>query len=512
MRALHLLPLRPPALLVAILAPKRLLHGDRHTSERGEYRGRAGYPYNPRGRGRGRGRGTRRDGDSMDRRSWSVDSPSAGPEQGEHRFRNGDYSNRQTGGLSQGETVAEEKKVGEAKVVSPTSVRSDASRNTRRRDDENIGHDSRQKEQDKSIDDEIGWRYEKVDKNFQTKLEAAYEENREKIHRLFSEPLVINLPKHDGNFCPDLFVGFSHYEHRMRDEYRQVIAKILGLADPKMIALSSAWSGRFNPSAFPASRKVLGVSIKGIKRTDDNEKDVNRGAQRETSEDKDGRHDGEYSAKIRAAVADINKNRYLKHHINAASIATAEVELKADDKNVFLVAKHISHEAQAHRVFVLCFSDKDVEKFSAMMDSWLRAAEVVPKILLAKDLLVACSLPGDLRILHEGSGGGGGDFEQQQRREGRIEVPSPSFQILMSSLKQIAGGYDVNPSCVVFINGALLGGLPVMAEFVRRNSRGLLAALQRPNDVEFKNLAMRRVGKKASRPVLMRDSDKPTSR
>jgi hypothetical protein len=327
--------------------------------------------------------------------------------------------------------------------------------------------------------DVSGWFFEKVDENFQTELEAAYERNQQRIQRLFSEPLIIDIPKNDGNWCPDVFVGFSHYDHRRRDEYRQVLAQICGI-EPRAVSLSTAWSGRFNPAAFPQSRKVLGVSIST---TTSLSSDTEKGPSTSSAFDA-----GEKEKRIRLIVDAINQRKYLANfHMNAASSATEEVAIRPEDPRIAQIAHNVVKDAAVHRIYILCFSDGAQEGMNELLSKWLHSAQVVPKFVRVADVLTGCSLSTDLTSTNG--------------------EPTESFRLLTEALKRLSGGYDVTPTAVVFINGALLGGPREMKDFLRRNAKTLVAALQRPQDIGFKENIIGR--SKRSRPTVMRDSAVP---
>lgn len=78
----------------------------------------------------------------------------------------------------------------------------------------------------------------------------------------------------DGSISPHFFVGFSHYDYRLRDVYRAILAKHLSagvrhrglsssipLLGASNIQLSVSWSGRFHPKAFHRVQRVCGVRL-----------------------------------------------------------------------------------------------------------------------------------------------------------------------------------------------------------------------------------------------------------
>lgn len=109
-------------------------------------------------------------------------------------------------------------------------------------------------------------------------MEILYSHEQLRYHKL----LVCEtgeLPKEayaDGSISPHFFVGFSHYDYRLRDVYRAVIAKQLSslkdMEEPNTsssssvlgvqhVQLSVSWSGRFNPKLFHRVQRVCGVRL-----------------------------------------------------------------------------------------------------------------------------------------------------------------------------------------------------------------------------------------------------------
>lgn len=76
----------------------------------------------------------------------------------------------------------------------------------------------------------------------------------------------------DGSISPHFFVGFSHYDYRLRDVYRGMISKKLNELQGEAssiypvavedVKLSVGWSGRFNIRRFNKVRRVCGVRIR----------------------------------------------------------------------------------------------------------------------------------------------------------------------------------------------------------------------------------------------------------
>ncbi|KAH8616914.1 hypothetical protein ERJ75_000430600 [Trypanosoma vivax] len=106
----------------------------------------------------------------------------------------------------------------------------------------------------------MGWCYEEVDpETGRTPLDILYEEHLQRIKAVFEHPLP-PLPR-DGTASPDFLVGFAHYDYRLRDQYRAVIARALDVSVSE-VRLSVAWSGRFNVSQFNRVQKVCGVCVR----------------------------------------------------------------------------------------------------------------------------------------------------------------------------------------------------------------------------------------------------------
>ncbi|RNC42282.1 hypothetical protein TcCL_NonESM08088 [Trypanosoma cruzi] len=104
-----------------------------------------------------------------------------------------------------------------------------------------------------------GWSYEQVDtRTGRTPLDTLYEERLQRIRAVFESPLP-PMPR-DGNVSPDFLVGFAHYEYRLRDQYRAVLARALDLP-VAAVRLSVAWSGRFDVARFNRVQKVCGVCV-----------------------------------------------------------------------------------------------------------------------------------------------------------------------------------------------------------------------------------------------------------
>lgn len=105
----------------------------------------------------------------------------------------------------------------------------------------------------------MGWQYDEVDPaTGDTALDTLYRSHLDRIRRILEQPLP-PIPR-DGHVHPDFFVGFGHYHHRLRDEYRALIARALQVP-VAAVRLSVAWSGRFDVTRFARVQKVCGVSL-----------------------------------------------------------------------------------------------------------------------------------------------------------------------------------------------------------------------------------------------------------
>lgn len=103
----------------------------------------------------------------------------------------------------------------------------------------------------------MGWSYDVVDpQSGKTSLDVLYERHFNHIHRILEQPLP-PLPR-DGNMNPDFFMGFAVYRYTLRDQYRAVVAKALGI-QVAAVRLSVAWSGRFDVRHFSKAQKVCGI-------------------------------------------------------------------------------------------------------------------------------------------------------------------------------------------------------------------------------------------------------------
>lgn len=138
-----------------------------------------------------------------------------------------------------------------------------------------------------------GWSLERdVDPTTgESPMETVYSQEQLRYYKL----LVCEtgeLPKEaymDGSISPHFFVGFSHYDYRLRDVYRAIIAKQLSSMKDRVegrssglcgstsassstssfpltigiqdVHLSVSWSGRFNPKLFHRVQRVCGVRL-----------------------------------------------------------------------------------------------------------------------------------------------------------------------------------------------------------------------------------------------------------
>ena len=102
-----------------------------------------------------------------------------------------------------------------------------------------------------------GW-VEDVLPSGKTRMEEDYSQSAERIRRIFGQPLPA-MPS-DGSSTPEFLVGFSNYDHRLREQYRAAIAGELNTS-VSAVSLSVGWSGRVDASKFRGVRKICGVQV-----------------------------------------------------------------------------------------------------------------------------------------------------------------------------------------------------------------------------------------------------------
>lgn len=94
--------------------------------------------------------------------------------------------------------------------------------------------------------------------NGKTVLEENYARSSNNLRKIFEQPLP-EMPN-DETTSPDFIVGFSKYDHRMRDAYRAAIAAGLN-TKVSSVSLSVGWSGRIDTAKFNNVRKLCGVKL-----------------------------------------------------------------------------------------------------------------------------------------------------------------------------------------------------------------------------------------------------------
>ncbi|KAF8297063.1 hypothetical protein TcYC6_0082750 [Trypanosoma cruzi] len=374
-----------------------------------------------------------------------------------------------------------------------------------------------------------GWSYEQVDtRTGRTPLDTLYEERLQRIRAVFESPLP-PMPR-DGNVSPDFLVGFAHYEYRLRDQYRAVLARALDLP-VAAVRLSVAWSGRFDVTRFNRVQKVCGVCV----------------ASGNTP------HMTELQERIRRVVRAINERQsesFLASHLVQASGAIPEVEFAATERDA-IVAERVhrwlcENILRPHLVVVVYGANKDARNGSNsngvqkngdlarqrafIEEKWLKAfyhRRVVPHVLSfsrLKELFQDAVRRGEVEGVALLQPKSNPDEEARDAKKS-LEAEAKSgpaasataapaeksgTPVKLLALDDEAAWHTLLRSAVfrrcdnrvafplLFIHGDSVGGVEEM-RYLLHNREALDAVLLHPNDVAFKKKFMSRFRSSHSR-------------
>ncbi|PWV13544.1 hypothetical protein C3747_42g20 [Trypanosoma cruzi] len=374
-----------------------------------------------------------------------------------------------------------------------------------------------------------GWSYEQVDtRTGRTPLDTLYEERLQRIRAVFESPLP-PMPR-DGNVSPDFLVGFAHYEYRLRDQYRAVLARALDLP-VAAVRLSVAWSGRFDVARFNRVQKVCGVCV----------------ASGNTP------HMAELKERIRRVVRAINERQsesFLASHLVQASGAITEVEFAATERDA-IVAERVhrwlcEHILRPHLVVVVYGANNDARdgpnsngvqkngefarQRAFIEEKWLKAfyhRRVVPHVLSfsrLKELFQDAVRRGEVKGVALLQPKANPDEEARDAKKS-LEAEAKSgptasataapaeesgTPVKLLALDDEAAWYTLLRSAVfrrcdnrvafplLFIHGDSVGGVEEM-RYLLHNREALDAVLLHPNDVAFKKKFMSRFRSSHSR-------------
>ncbi|PWV19040.1 hypothetical protein C3747_11g515 [Trypanosoma cruzi] len=374
-----------------------------------------------------------------------------------------------------------------------------------------------------------GWSYEQVDtRTGRTPLDTLYEERLQRIRAVFESPLP-PMPR-DGNVSPDFLVGFAHYEYRLRDQYRAVLARALDLP-VAAVRLSVAWSGRFDVTRFNRVQKVCGVCV----------------ASGNTP------HMAELQERIRRVVRAINERQsesFLASHLVQASGAIPEVEFAATERDA-IVAERVhrwlcENILRPHLVVVVYGANNDARNGSNsngvqkngdlarqrafIEEKWLKAfyhRRVVPHVLSfsrLKELFQDAVRRGEVEGVALLQPKSNPDEEARDAKKS-LEAEAKSgptasataapaeksgTPVKLLALDDEAAWHTLLRSAVfrrcdnrvafplLFIHGDSVGGVEEM-RYLLHNREALDAVLLHPNDVAFKKKFMSRFRSSHSR-------------
>ncbi|RNF00182.1 hypothetical protein TraAM80_07763 [Trypanosoma rangeli] len=372
-----------------------------------------------------------------------------------------------------------------------------------------------------------GWSYEQVDAaTGRTPLDKLYEERLQRIQAVFESPIP-PLPR-DGNVSPDFLVGFAHYEYRLRDQYRAVLARAL---DVPVVAvrLSVAWGGRFDVTRFNRVQKVCGVCVAP----------------------EQAPSTAELQERMKRVVRAINERQsesLLSAHLVQASEAIPEVEFAAAERDA-VVAERVhqwlrEHVLRPHLVVVLHGANNDakavhygaapppngeLERQRAFIEKWLKAfsqRRIVPHILSLERLTqlfqeaVRQGVVKGVAMLQPQDDLGEAAVRTKERDAAAkfnpttftATSPAEEAETFVKSLsvedadacrrllcRAVLRRYDnraVFP--LLFLHGECAGGAEEM-RYLLHNREALDAVLLHPNDVAFKKKFMNRFRSSHSR-------------
>ncbi|KAH9597333.1 hypothetical protein LSM04_009418 [Trypanosoma melophagium] len=367
-----------------------------------------------------------------------------------------------------------------------------------------------------------GWSYEHVDPTTgRTPLDELYDKQQKRIQAVFENPLP-PMPR-DGNINPDFLVGFAHYQYRLRDQYRAVLAGALDVP-LSSLQLSVAWSGRFDVTRFNRVRKVCGVCITANHTNMQSEKEKEK---------------EELQQRIKRVVRAINEREsetLLALHLVQASEAIPEVEFAAAERETaaaervynwmreYIIKPHIVvvlYGANRKNSEATGMESKEMERQRIFIEEkWMKAffhRRIIPRVLSFVDLT---------KLLHNAVQKGEVEGIIVEKKE-PVETSSTST----SEAKTNTQGSQINTSApyaeekietvkvpplentaawenllrkavfrrhedravfpLLFVHGECAGGAEEM-RYLLQNKEALDAVLLHPNDVAFKKKFMNR--------------------
>lgn len=339
------------------------------------------------------------------------------------------------------------------------------------------------------------WGFEQVNpKTLKTPLDEAQDHAAAAAQQIVQQPLPVSEPRFD------LLLGLRTYQPRLRDALRSVLSGQIGAALAKegadressgltarSIALSHAWSERFNPSLFDVKgvQHVLGVRV--------------------VSSSNGGNGEGEGSSSFFAqgeqwqrardhvikTVNDRATVEFLELDVLAAAAELVEKKPSTAPQNSFaraaVVASLLRELAKQFRLMFLC-----VDASKSLVERWTRFAyrsRVVPLTINIDELLGdgKCDLgaaEGKLRSLLP-------EAVRQLFPEGERENSANEAEcrdIVIRAVKQITGvgrnQFAEAALPAVFINGGYVGGAFDMDRLCVHGEL-LDALLNRPHEMDL---------------------------
>ncbi|CUG88121.1 Hypothetical protein, putative [Bodo saltans] len=333
-----------------------------------------------------------------------------------------------------------------------------------------------------AADDQLPWEYDHVNAaTGKTPLEERFDAATQKVRDIFDKPLP-DLPLDDGSIEPDVLVGFAFYNFRLRDQYRSIIAKMLGLHASEVV-LSVGWSGRFDVSRFANCQKVCGVRIKRSNQQQQKDSSsspttatssMNRDDEKMYPAGEEVRSEREQTrpleplspelqSRIESFVHTARKRKdesLLNLHIINAATALKEVQFSKRNAEVEAVLSFLKHNMQLfsqHQVVIL-HNETESER------QWLYSSNSIP---INTTTVVANAVHAALARF---------------TREGVVRFPA------------------------VFCNGTHVGSIPQMT-YLQSNTRAFDAILMRPNDLSYaKKFLSKLSGDQRRREILASDA------
>jgi hypothetical protein len=358
---------------------------------------------------------------------------------------------------------------------------------------------------EKETVEDLPWEYDHVNVTTgKTSLEERFDAATQKVRDIFDKPLP-DLPSDDGSIEPDLLVGFAFYNFRLRDQYRAMIAKMLGLHAGE-VELSVGWSGRFDVSRFSNCQKVCGVRIRRASQapqptsTEAGGQFNVRGGERQPREPLSSELQGRIEEFIHAARKRKDESLLSLHIINATA-ALKEVQFTKRNAEVDAILRFLQDDLQlfTQHQAVIIHNDttSELQWVEGRGEKIFRDRKVVPHVVSVRELCqrvaaaAADASVAALQPLRESASA------QLPSTTGGSAPPQPptttniTSGVLAALARATREGVVRFPA--VFCNGSHVGSIPQMT-YLQSNVRAFDAILLRPNDISIAKKFISRLG------------------